>query len=416
MISFIRAEARWLLAGFVLTLASGFGQTFFISLSNTALMARFDLSHGGIAFIYATGTLTSAVILLEFGRIVDRVTTRTSAMISVAGLALACLVVAFASATWMLFFGFLGLRLFGQGMMSHVAMTATGRWYEANRGRAVSLVALGHPVSEAVLPPLGVALLVASGVVGLWSLAAGLLVFVAAPVLFMLLLRERTPRSKPGSGEPVGADHIAKCSWRRRQVLGEPAFWVLLTGVLCPAFMSTGLFFHQLHLIALEGWSAGVFAAGFSVFAATALISSLIAGALVDRFSARALLPFYLLPLALALTLPALLDGTAVIFVMMALLGVMGGFAGAIMGAIWPELFGGVYLGEIRALAFAAMVASSATSPLLTGMLIDAGVDFTLQLAVMGGYALLASALMGLIQPRLAAIACDRVVPSQPAF
>ena len=101
---------------------------------------------------------------------------------------------------------------------------------------------------------------------------------------------------------------------------------------------------------------------------------------------------------------------------LMVMIGLTGGAAATIMGAIWPEVFGLKYLGEIRALTFAAMVASTAASPVITGALIDAGIVFTSQLAVMGGYCLLASLLMGLIQPRLAALASDDVRPhSAPA-
>ena len=133
----------------------------------------------------------------------------------------------------------------------------------------------------------------------------------------------------------------------------------------------------------------------------------------MDRFSARALLPFYLLPMAVALILPFLFQGSWVILAIMVLIGATGGFGSTISGALWPELYGLTHLGEIRALTFAAMVASTAISPFLTGYLIDIGISFPLQLAVMGGYALLASALMGFIQPRLAAIARDEAVPQQ---
>lgn len=410
MIEFLRREIRWIGAGFLLTFFSGFGQTYFISLSNDAVRARFDLTNGEIGAVYALATLTSAVVLLQFGKIVDRVSTRLAALITVGGLALACLILSWAMAVWMLFLAYLGLRLFGQGMMSHVAMTATGRWFEASRGRAVSLVALGHPVSEAVMPALAVALLLGLGLQGLWTLAALALVILAAPLLIWLLSRERAPR---GNDPAVSVNAPPrKASWRRRQVVGEPAFWLLLLGVLCPPFMVTGLFFHQLHLIQMKAWMPGTFAAGFTAFAATQMVSSLTAGWLIDRFSARALLPMYLIPLALALCLPALFDGAWAIFAMMMLIGLTGGAAATVMGAIWPELFGPQYLGEIRALTFAAMVAATSVAPILTGLLIDRGVAFTAQLVAMGGYALLASALMGLIQPRLARIASDRLAPA----
>lgn len=411
MISFLRREARWLLAGVLLTAFSGFGQTYFVSLSNASLRDAFDLSHGRIGLIYALATLASAVILLEFGKIVDRYSTRTSAIIVVCGLSSACLLLALAPAWWVLLPAFLGLRLFGQGMMSHVAMTATGRWFDAQRGRAVSIVSLGYPFSEIILPPLAVLVLVHGGWRGTWLLAAGTLLVLAMPVLFFLLSRERVPRS-PDGDKPTAADEGEAQPWRRTDVLREPVFWLMLFGILAPAFMVTGLFFHHQHLLDLKDWPQSAFALGFSVFAGVSVVSSLVAGGLVDRFSARALLPFYLLPMALALALPLIFSGVWAVFAMMVLLGIMAGMAATVMGAIWPELFGVRYLGEIRALSFSAMVASSAASPFLLGLLIDRGIAFTVQLAALGGYALLASGLMGLIQPRLSAVSGGRILPS----
>lgn len=410
MLAFLRREARWIGAGFLLTFFSGFGQTYFISLSNTAFREMFGLSHGTLGLVYALATLASAAILLEFGRIVDRVSTRTAALVVIAGLAGAAAITGLAQSVWMLFAGFLGLRLFGQGMMSQVAMTATGRWFEANRGRAVSLVALGYPASEALFPPVAVALIAALGVRAFWLLAAVAIVILAAPIVAGLLARERVPQGAAGGGDddaaPAGA---TKRSWRRGEALGEWSFLVLHLGTLCPPFMVTCLFFHQQHLAGLKGWSEATFALGFSAFAATSVVSGLVTGALIDRASARAVLPVYLLPLAAGLMLVALAPGVWVIFAMMVLIGLTAGAASTLMGAIWPELFGVAHLGAIRALTFAAMVASTAASPVLTGLLIDAGIAFPLQLGVMGGYAVLASALMGLIQPRLAAIAGDRL-------
>ncbi len=403
MLAFLRREARWIGTGFLLTFFSGFGQTYFIALSNTAFREMFALSHGTLGLVYALATLASAAILLEFGRIVDRVSTRTAALIVVVGLAGAAALTGLAGSVWMLWLGFVGLRLFGQGMMSQVAMTATGRWFEASRGRAVSLVALGYPASEALFPPIAVALIATLGVREFWLVAALVTLVAAAPVLAVLLSRERVPQGAPGAAG--GASGAARRSWRRGEVLQEWSFLALHLGTLCPPFMVTGLFFHQQHLAELKGWSEATFALGFSAFAATAVISGLVTGGLVDRLSARAVLPLYLLPLAAGLILVSLASGNWVIFVMMVLIGLTAGAASTLMGAIWPELFGVAHLGGIRALTFAAMVASTAASPVLTGLLIDAGIAFPLQLGVMGGYAVLASALMGLIQPRLAAIA-----------
>ena len=403
-LTWLWGERRWIGAGVLMCAFSGFGQTFFVSLSNTALRDAFNLTHGDLGGLYALATASSAIVLLELGKIADRLSARLAAMITVSGLTLACLMMANAIAIWMLFLAYLGLRLFGQGMMGHVAMTLTGRWYAANRGKAVSIVAMGFPFSEIVLPILAVTVMAAFGFRWLWIGTALVLLFATAPLLFLLLKRERTPRRVREQTKQADTVHSGR-QWRRRDVLTEAAFWALLCGVLAPPFMMTCLFFHQLHLVDTKGWTAEMFALGFAVFGLTQVAASFLVGFVIDARNARSLLPLYLLPMAAGLCLPFLFDGSWVIFAVMILLGLTGGVAQAVMGALWPELFGVQYLGEIRALAYSAMVASSAASPFITGYLIDAGIAFPLQLAVMGGYCLLASALMGLIQPRLAAIA-----------
>jgi hypothetical protein len=112
--------------------------------------------------------------------------------------------------------------------------------------------------------------------------------------------------------------------------------------------------------------------------------------------------------MALGMIALALGSGFWVVWPVMVLIG----FDSALSGAIWPELFGLKYLGELRALTFAFVVGASAVSPLLTGYLIDQGITFPTQLLAMGLYILLASGLMLLLQPRLLAIASDATAPA----
>jgi MFS family permease len=121
---------------------------------------------------------------------------------------------------------------------------------------------------------------------------------------------------------------------------------------------------------------------------------ALIGGWLIDRFSAVRLLPLFLLPMAIACFVAAWLAAPWAIFVFMALLGVSYGFSSTLEGALWPEIYGTRHLGSIRSVVVAAMVLSSALGPGVTGYLIDAGVDYSLQLAAMGAYSLAATLLM----------------------
>ena len=409
MTRFLIGNFRWLLAGFLMTMGSAFGQTYFVSLSNSALIERFGFSHGSLGLVYALATTSSALILLEFGKIVDRVRARTAAMITVAGLSLACLVMAGVQGPVMLFAAYLLLRLFGQGMMGHVAMTATGRWFEARRGMAVSIVSLGHAAGIAIVPAAAVALIALTGDRLAWTLSAAALALGLGPVLWGLLAKDRVPKGQATDLAETESTRPApaKQSWRRREVLRAPVFWVLILCAVNPAAMMTALFFHQLHLTDVKGWSTGLFAATFTAFALARIVASLFAGGLIDRFSARAMMAVYQLPMAAGLALLWPVDAVWVVPVAMVLIGLTAGTDSALAGTLMPELFGLRYLGEVRALTFAAIVLASALSPLVTGYLIDAGIAFPVQLAGMAVISVSASIILLALRGRLNAIAMD---------
>ena len=108
------------------------------------------------------------------------------------GLAVASFAMANVGSWLMLVAVLFGLRLFGQGLLTHLAMTAMARWFDSHRGRALSIASLGFPAGEAVLPALAV---LSIGLIGwrqTWGLAALVLLLVAAPLLFCLLRRQPT--------------------------------------------------------------------------------------------------------------------------------------------------------------------------------------------------------------------------------
>ena len=91
MLTFYRENARWLLGGFLLTLFSGFGQTFFISIWSSEIRADFGLSHGDFGLIYMIATLASASVLPTVGRLVDITSVATTSVIVISMLAVAAL-------------------------------------------------------------------------------------------------------------------------------------------------------------------------------------------------------------------------------------------------------------------------------------------------------------------------------------
>ncbi|MHC5653308.1 MFS transporter [Stappia sp.] len=402
-LAFVRANLRWLLAGLLLMFFSSFGQTYFISLVAGELRATFDLSHGAFGGLYMAATLCSALSLTIVGKVVDTRSLALVAVCVVAGLALASAGMASVSSVPMLFVVLFGLRLFGQGMMTHVAMTAMGRWYDAQRGRAVSIASLGIQCGEATLPLTFVALAGVLGWRGTWWLGVGVLVVVALPALLMLLKVERIPRGTVH----VDAGRPERRHWTRGEVLRDPAFWLISAGTLAPPFIGTTIFFHQIYLVELRGWTRELFASAFVVSSTMTICFALLSGWLIDRFSAVRLLPTFLLPLGLACLLLAGVTAPAAAFGFMALLGMSTGVSSTLFGALWPEVYGSRHLGAIRSVTVAMMVLASAVGPGLTGYLIDIGVPYGAQMVGMAVYCFAAALAMTALSRRLVARAAQ---------
>src|SRR3546814_39604 len=163
---FIGENARWLAGGFLLTMFSSFGQTFFIGLSGNAIRSAFHLSggaFGGLYMLTTLATLASAMTLPWLGRTLDLMPGWKVARFTMPALAAACVLIALAPNLAVLTLAIYLLRLFGQGMMTETAFTEIGRWFVANRGMAMSLIVPGQQAGSAILPALVVLIDRASG-------------------------------------------------------------------------------------------------------------------------------------------------------------------------------------------------------------------------------------------------------------
>jgi MFS family permease len=387
--SFLRENARWLGGGMLLTFFSTVGQTSFISLSAGHVREEYGLTHGGFGSLYMAATLLSALTLPRLGQIVDRHSVGRVTLFIVPMLAFAACLMAFSRNLFFLFVAIYLLRLFGQGMMTHNAYTAIARWFAAQRGRALSVVVLGHNAGDALFPICFVTL---AGIIGWrngWLAAAAALVLVALPLTVLLVSVNRERRHTDPSPRVVDAR-----DWTRAEVLRDPVFYLAMLGVMAPGFIVTTIFFHQVYLVEIRGWSLELFASSFIVSAAVNTAFTLVSGQLIDKFSGISLLPIVLLPLGLACFVLGGLDAQWSVFAFMALLGISNGLSTTLFGAVWPEIYGLGHLGSIRALVVSAIVFASAAGPGLTGFLIDAGISYPAQIIVMGFYCLAISVLM----------------------
>ena len=381
-----------------MTFFSSFGQTFFIALSGGAIREEYELSNGEFGLVYMLATLASAITLPFLGRMVDYVSVAKTVLIIIPALAIACVAMSISNSILLLVVTLYALRLFGQGMMTHTSLTAMGRWYSLERGRAVSVAVVGHQAGEAVLPIIFVLVLYIAGWRGTWLMSAAFLLVVALPIVYSLMRVERVP-----SAREIADTKTNVRDWQTGEVFRDPLFWGMCVAVMAPSFIGTTLFFHQDYLIELRGWDKLQFSLSFTVMAIMTFVFALIAGQLVDRFSAVSLLPYFLLPLAAACVAMWGMETNYAGFVFMGLLGVSYGFSSTLFGALWPEIYGVKHLGSIRSVIIAMMVFGTALGPGLTGYLIDLDISYPLQILTMGIYCLAASAFMLFVSRRITA-------------
>ena len=369
---FLIENRLFLLAGFMLTLTSSYGQTYFISLFAGEIKAGFGLSDGGWGGIYTVGTTLSAITMIWAGALTDRFRVRSLAMFVMVGLALACVAMSLVQGWLMLTVVIYALRLTGQGMMSQLGAVAMARWFIAARGWALSLASMGFAVGQAVLPIVFVALFALTDWRNLWLLAAGLVV-LSMPVIYALLLQERTPQSMAEEKQATGMDAR---HWTRAEVLRSPLFWLMIPMVIGPSAWGTALFFQQVHLTEVKGWELASFVALMPIYTLFAVVFTFVSGWAIDRFGVKWVVPLQMLPFALSFAVLAYAETILAAGVGLMIFGVGQGLQSTAPAAFWAEFFGTRHLGAIKAVAAALMVFGSAIGPGITGLLIDLGIDF----------------------------------------
>ena len=343
-LGFLRDNAAWLAAGFLLTLSSSYGQTFFISIFAGEIRSEFGLSHGGWGAIYSVGTLASAGVMLWAGMLADRFRVRDLALVVLPSLAVACLAMAVVPGAWALPFVIFALRLAGQGMTTHIAIVAMGRWFTATRGKALSVARLGITLGESLLPLAFVALLSFAAWRSLWVLAA-LLALAVVPVLMFLLRHERVPSAHPETNAATGMDGR---HWQRREMLRHWLFWAMMPLMIGPATFLTVLFFHQVHLAEVKGMEHLAFVALFPLYTACSVTMILVTGVALDRFGAARLLPFAALPIAAGFALMGAGHALWTVALAMAFLGSTTGAFFTLSSAFWPSFMAPSISGRSR--------------------------------------------------------------------
>ena len=103
------------------------------------------------------------------------------------------------------------------------------------------------------------------------------------------------------------------------------------------------------------------------------MLSLIISGFLVDKFTSRKLIPIVNIPLLLSMLTLIFLEYDLSAFIFLGLIGITNGLANVLGSSTWAEIYGVKFIGSIKALTTALMVFSTAFGTALFGVLIDRG-------------------------------------------
>ena len=160
--------------------------------------------------------------------------------------------------------------------------------------------------------------------------------------------------------------------------------------MLAMPWIATGSFVYQSFISDSKGWGQYIIAQSFMSYSVLSVITLLISGFLIDKFTSRKLLIYMNIPLFLSVLTIIYFNLPFSAFIFFGLLGVTNGLANLLGSSIWAEIYGVKHIGSIKALTTALMVFATAFGTALFGILIDIG--FTIEkIAVVSGVYILAS-------------------------
>ena len=384
--------------GFIFTFFSSFGQSFFLGLFNSSIRDALSITHGQFGSLYASATLLSSIVLVWIGKKIDDVNILKFASYVIIFLSVSCFIFSKISSVIFLFVGIFLMRLAGQGLTTHTATTTISRFFEKNRGRALSIGWLGLSLAEFILPVLIVFLLTFVEWRNIW-ISISIVVIIILPIVAYTLVRE----IKLDTREEAKNNEIPKeiRQWKRTEVLKDYRFYIICMTMLAMPWIATGSFVYQSFITNSKGWGPYVIAQSFMAYSTFSVITLFISGFLIDKFSSRKLLIYMNIPLFFSTIVLFYFKTPISSFVFLGLIGISNGLANVLGSSTWAEIYGVKHIGSIKALTTALMVFSTAFGTALFGILIDFGFSIEQIAVVSGAYILLSILLLYLVKNKL---------------
>ena len=360
--------------GFIFTFFSSFGQSFFLGLFNAPIRNELDISHGQFGTIYASATICSSLLLIWVGKKIDDYRLLYYSLFVVLLLSISSLFFSFINSIYLLTVGIFLMRFSGQGLMSHTSSTTVSRFFEKSRGKALSTIWFGLSTAEFILPVFVTYLILLYSWRSVWQ-GIALLIIILLPIIIYKCVKNIRLDSREEDITRNEKDQIK--DWTRSEVIRDYKFYIISLNMLAGPWIITGIFIYQSFISEAKLWDAYAIPKAFMLYSITSILSLILSGFLVDKFTSRKLLPIINIPLLFSLLTLILFKHELSAFIFLGLIGISNGLANVLGSSTWAEIYGVKHIGSIKALTTALMVFSTAFGTALFGLFIDQG--FTIE-------------------------------------
>ncbi len=352
----------------------------------------------------ATTILIAGIALLSpfMGKFVDRHGEHTIAIPALIVVALGFVALSFMGGSLLGFYAtFALMAVLGSGSATPTFSRIIARTFDRSRGTALGIGLVGTGLASTLSPLLLAPIIAADG----WRsgyLALGAVTAVAAPIIALLTRRAVGGNLK----QAVSIAHASGVEFKT--ALHDPVFWTLIVTFGLIALAGPGLIVHFVPMLVDQGLTATRAAVLASTVGICIILARLTAGVLIDVFFA----PWVgaaLMGLSAVALLALVLGGPAYAICGAIAIGLSFGAEFDLIAYLCARYFGLRAYGRLYGTFYAAVLAGTAISPLLYGVLHDALGSYTAVL-LLSAATLLVSAGLLLTLPRF-----DRPAPRRYA-